>query len=102
MKKSKVTYKEAFKEKLGIFIIMWILLLGVVWYAMPLESYTQLISLIVLLVLFGGLMIYSLRKAANKVFCEECGVNLYGIIERAEMDKVKVKYCPNCGATTST
>ena len=56
------------------------------------------IMLLVAATLFTGIVCLVLIKNAKNAFCTNCHIDLFNVINAAEMQKIEIHYCPSCGA----
>ena len=56
------------------------------------------ILLLAITTIFSGILCLFLIKSAKNAFCTSCKADLFNVINAAEMQKIKIHYCPACGA----
>ena len=49
-------------------------------------------------IIFVGITCLVLIKNAKNAFCTNCNTDLFNVISAADMQKIKVNYCPSCGS----
>ena len=102
MKNFKLSYKEALKQQYWICVTSVAMFLIVGWQLYPVNTPNKQAVFAVMSIGLAVLTFIVVRRATNKVVCNNCNAELYEIVERCKLSKIAIKYCPSCGCELNT
>jgi len=96
MKKSH-SYKEALKKQTLVIIIALLIIYGLLWHFIPINTPYKFIIFSAIVLIVGGSTFWYVRQAGYKVFCDGCKKDIFPYIELGKNLSTEIDYCPICG-----
>ena len=98
MSRQRTTFREALTKQIGFCATCLLAIVALGYVLFPLNTLTKNF-LFSAFVIFSGVVCFLLvRRTTYKVTCANCGANLYHLIEGHGPVRLKVNFCPTCGA----
>ena len=95
---NSIEYRKSNKKIIIISMICAVVLTFLVLLALQVKDEDLQLLFIATSAIATGIICLLAIKRAKSAHCPHCKSDLYNVIDRANIDKLPVYYCPNCGA----